>query len=143
MEKRDKLTFVKMGGTITDKDYVGDIGNHRVRAFFEDNGVMFIIEVTSTYLERTMNKITGLPLKKRIRTSESNGCRIEIITTFEEPIRGCTGRWFLHSEEKTIAECMNHENNNDEHDFLHNWSFVRWYIVNHTGIMFDVITFEE
>jgi len=60
MEKRTVLVFEKMGMDITDKDYAGDIGNHRVRARFEDN-------------------------------------------------------------------------------FLHNWSFVRWFILNNTGVMFENI----
>jgi hypothetical protein len=139
MEKRAVLVFKKMGMDITDKDYAGDIGNHRVRAHFEDNGIKFTVEVMSTYLERTISKTTGLPLKRPIRTSDVNGCYIEIIAMFDEPIRGSTGRWFLHSEEKAIAEYVNHENDQGEHDFLHNWSFVRWFILNNTGIMFENI----
>lgn len=99
------LTFKKMGGDITDKNYAGDIGNHRVRAEFENEfGVRFFVEVQSCGIKRRVNKVTGKQLKKIIDVSQVNGMRIKILTFYQAPIKGCTGKYFMHEEQKTLYE---------------------------------------
>lgn len=110
------LEFVQMGMPITDADYNGDIGYHRIRATFNFNGVNFLVEVKSTNTRRTTNSKTGKPLKKHIQTSSNNGIHIEIYGLFDEIIKGCTGKWFMHEYEKTILErCTWNEHDKTRH----------------------------
>lgn len=99
------LEFMQMGMPITDADYNGDIGYHRIRATFNFNGVNLLVEVKSTNTRRTINSKTGKPLKKYIQTSSNNGIYIEIYGLFDEIIKSCTGRWFMHEYEKSILDC--------------------------------------
>lgn len=130
------LNFTKMGMDISDKDYTGDIGNHRVRAEFEnDNGVRFFVEVMSCGLKRRISKITGKPLKKIIDVSSVNGMHIEILTFYQAPIKGCTGKWFMHEEQKTIFEVTMDDVNGEKNP--HKFNRILQMIWRYTGEEFN------
>jgi hypothetical protein len=110
------LTFEKCGMQIRDTDYNGDIGNHRIRTAIIFNGVKFYIEARSANTRRTTNARTGAPLKKYIQTSNSNGIHIEIFAVYNAPIKGCTGKWFMHEEETRIFDiCTQNEHSRTMH----------------------------
>ena len=110
------IEFIKMGMDIRETDYNGDIGNHRIRAYLNYNGVDFLIEARSCRTVRTTNNRTGAPLKKHIQTSTSNGIVIEIYAMQTEVLKGCCGHYFLHETEKQIAHfCTLTEHNKTRH----------------------------
>lgn len=104
------IAFEKCGMRISDADYGGDIGNHRIRTSIIFNGVKFYIEARSTNTRRTTNARTGAPLKKYIQTSSSNGIHIEIFAIYNAPIKSCAGKYFMHEEQSRILDiCTQNE----------------------------------
>ena len=96
------IKFRKMGMDIRDKEYKGDIGNHRIRAEFEYNGVDYLVEVMAHNTVRRKHATTGEPLKHTKWTSDADGIYIEIYAMYQEVLQGSGGGYFMHPTEKQI-----------------------------------------
>jgi hypothetical protein len=96
------ITFLKRGCDIREADYIGDIGNHRITAAIELEGVKIFIEARSVATVRSTSLNGKRELKTPIQTSSSNGIIIEGYAIYSAPLKSCAGAWRMFEEEKQI-----------------------------------------
>lgn len=105
----NKITFKKYGMDIQDTNYLGDIGNHRIRAEVEQNGIKFYIEIQSTYTRQTKHKITGKELKHYKTFYNSNGMLVHIWTNEKRIEKSCSGMYGIFEMQKDILNIWKSE----------------------------------
>lgn len=97
-----KITFKKYGIDIHEENYRGDIGNHRIRAEVEQNGIKFYIEIQSTYTRQTKHKTTGKELKHHKTFYNNNGMLVHIWTHENRVERTCAGTYAIFETQRDI-----------------------------------------